>query len=48
MLYHMEQVAVTVVLYETWKFSRVRITTREDKGGNFALHAEEEKILKAC
>lgn len=42
MLCHMERVVVTVVLYETWTFKRVRITTREDKVGNFALHSEEK------
>lgn len=43
MLCHMEHVVVTVVLYETWRFGRVRVTTREDKVGNFPLHSEEKK-----
>lgn len=43
MLCHMEHVVVTVVLYETRTFKRVRVITREDKVGNFALHSEEKK-----
>lgn len=30
-LHHMEQVLVTVVLYTTQTFGRVRVTAREDK-----------------
>ena len=44
MLCHMEHVVVTVVLYEAWKFGRVRVTSREDKVGNFALRSEEKEI----
>lgn len=40
MLRHMEHIVITVVLYETSKF--VRVTTREYKVGNFALHSEEK------
>jgi len=41
---HVEHVVVAEVLYETWKFGRVTVTTREEKLGNFALYPEEEKI----
>lgn len=33
---------ITVVLYERYKFERVRVTTREDKVGPFTLHSEEK------